>query len=315
MAPSRGGNWWDGTWNPVGGCTPVSLGCKNCYAAQLAATQQTSHQIPLHLWTTDFRNEKPRFNGRLTALPAGHPEWVWPLTWPGARHPLLGPGQSSLIFVGAMTDVFHENRPVADIDKVVGVIGLSDHIGLLLTKRAPRLAEYFDAPRPEKTVRRWQQKLWLGFSAESQQEFDARWAHLRLLAELGYTVFVSVAPMLGPVRLPPDFLRHGRRVWAIASGEQGRDPRCMDANWARALRDQCAAAGVPFFLLQMAGRKPIPADLFVRQFPACTLRISLNSGVRFDYKSSRHFRRRQDHNSPLGYQKRRYGNAGLWSAR
>ena len=91
---------------------------------------------------------------------------------------------------------------------------------------------------------------------------------MQLLAELGYTVFVSVAPMLGPVRLPPDFLRHGRRAWTIASGEQGRDARSMDANWARALRDQCAAAGVPFFLLQMAGRKPIPGDLFVRQFPA-----------------------------------------------
>jgi len=271
MAQSRGGNWWDATWNPVSGCSPVSPGCKNCYAAQLAATQQTSHEIPLHLGTTDFRNEKPRFNGRLTALRAGHPEWVSPLKWPGARHPLLGPGRPSLIFVGSMTDVFHENRPVAVIDKIVDVIGLSDHFGLLLTKRAQRLAEYFTAPRPEKTVRRWQQQLWLGFSAERQQEFDARWTHLSPLAERGYTIFVSLAPMLGPVRLPPDFLRHGQRVWAIVSGEQGPGARPMDPNWARAVRDQCAAAGVPFFLLQMAGRKPIPADLFVRQFPAASL--------------------------------------------
>jgi len=141
----------------------------------------------------------------------------------------------------------------------------------LLTKRAQRLADYFTAPRPEKTVRRWQQQLWLGFSAERQQEFDARWTHLSPLAERGYTTFVSLAPMLGPVRLPPDFLRHGQRVWAIVSGEQGPGARPMDPNWARAVRDQCAAAGVPFFLLQMAGRKPIPADLFVRQFPAASL--------------------------------------------
>jgi protein gp37 len=234
----------------------------------LAATQHTSRQVPLYQDTADFRNEKPVFNGHLTALPAEHPEWVWPLKYSGADRPLLGPGQPSLIFVGSMTDIFHEDRPVADIDKVVDIITLSNHIGLLLTKRTQRLAEYFAAPQPEKMVRRWQQKLWLGFSAERQQEFDARWAHVRLLAERGYTVFVSVAPMLGPVRLPPDFLRHGRRAWTIASGEQGRDARSMDADWARALRDQCAAAGVPFFLLQMAGRKPIPADLFVRQFPA-----------------------------------------------
>jgi protein gp37 len=266
MAASRGGNWWDGNWSPVGGCSPVSPGCKNCYAAEIAAKQR--HQIPLYLGATDFRNEKPRFNGHLTALPAGHPGWVWPLTWPGAHRPLLGPGQPSLIFVGAMTDIFHENRPEADIDKVVEMIGLSDHVGLLLTKRALRMAQYFAAPRPEKTERRWRQKLWLGFSAERQEEFDARWAHLGPLAERGYTVFVSIAPMLAPVKLPPDFLRHGQRAWAIVSGEQGRGARHMDPNWARAVRDQCAAAGVPFFVLQMAGRKEIPNDLFVRQFPS-----------------------------------------------
>ena len=41
----------------------------------------------------------------------------------------------------------------------------------------------------------------------------------------------------------------------------------MDPDWARALRDQCAEAGVPFFMLQMTGREWIPVDLFVRQFP------------------------------------------------
>jgi protein gp37 len=259
MAQSRGGNWWDATWSPVGGCSPVSPGCKNCFAAKLAATQQTSRNVALYLGTTNFRNEKPRFNGRLTALPAGHPAWVWPLTWPGARRPLLGPGRPSLIFIGAMTDIFHEDRPVADIDKIIDMIGLSKHVGLLLTKRAARMADYFAALRP-------QQKLWLGFSAERQREFDDRWAHLRPLAARGFKVFVSLAPLLGPVRLPPDFLRHG--AWAIASGEQGPGARPMDANWARDARDQCTAAAVPFFLLQMSGRKPIPADLFVREFPA-----------------------------------------------
>ena len=90
---------------------------------------------------------------------------------------------------------------------------------------------------------------------------------MRQLASLGFVVFVSVAPMLGPVWLPPDFLAHGERIWCICSGEEGRGARFMDASWARALRAQCAEANVPFFLLQMSGRKPIPADLFVRQFP------------------------------------------------
>jgi protein gp37 len=267
MALRRGSGWWDASWNPVGGCSPASAGCRNCYAAQLSATQQTAHQIPIHLGTTDWRNGKPHFNGHLTALESGHGGWTWPLTWPGAKVPLLGAGQPSLIFVGDMSDLFHEHRPTAIIDKAVSTITLSNHIGQLLTKRVDVMAAYFAAERSIRTLLRWQRRLWLGFSAERQQEFDERWLSMRKLAERGWTVFVSVAPMLAPVRLPPDFLAFGSRVWVICSGEQGRGARYMDPAWARALRDQCAAAGVPIFMLQMSGRKPIPQDLFLHQFP------------------------------------------------
>ena len=130
------------------------------------------------------------------------------------------------------------------------------------------MAKYFTTPRSEKTLRRQQQRLWLGFSAENQKCFDERWAHMRPLAERGWTVFCSIAPMLGSVTLPPNFLAHGERIWAIVSGEQGKYARPMNPDWARAIRDQCREAGVPFFMLQMAHRKPIPADLRVREFPA-----------------------------------------------
>jgi protein gp37 len=75
--------------------------------------------------------------------------------------------------------------------------------------------------------------------------------------------------MLELVTLPRDFLELGDRAWVIVGGEQdvGNGFREMDPAWARALRDQCAAAGVPFLLHQMADRQEIPADLFVRQFP------------------------------------------------
>jgi protein gp37 len=116
----------------------------------------------------------------------------------------------------------------------------------------------------------WLAKLWLGFSAENQHWFDHRWADMRRLAEAGWTVFVSIAPMIGPVTLPADFLALGPRAWVIVAGEQGRHADCrdMDPNWARAVRDQCTAAGIPFFMKQMAKGAPIPPDLQIRQFPS-----------------------------------------------
>jgi protein gp37 len=269
-------DWWDKSWNPVGGCEPVSPGCKNCYAAVQAATLHqeatASRQVvPLYAATVDrVKGGRYVFNGRLTAFKPGHKGWTWPLRWPGERHPLLGPGKPSLIFVGDMTDIFYESRSNSYIDRALGTIALSEHIGMLLTKRPTKMAEYFAAARLSMSAfSRWQKHLWLGFSAERQTEFDLRWPPMRTLAASGWTVFVSIAPMLGPVTLPPDFLALGARGWVIVSGEQGRHDRCrdMEPDWARAVWHQCAAAGLPFFCKQMARRAPIPLDLYVRQFP------------------------------------------------
>jgi protein gp37 len=39
----------------------------------------------------------------------------------------------------------------------------------------------------------------------------------------------------------------------IAGGESGPNARPMHADWARAVRDQCLAADVPFFFKQWGG--------------------------------------------------------------
>lgn len=138
-----------------------------------------------------------------------------------------------------------------------------------LTKRADQMAAYFAGLDP-RTIQRWQPKLWLGFSGEDQEWFDRRWKDMKSLAEAGWFVFVSVAPMLKPVTLPQDFLGYRPRVWVIVAGEQAPHDRCrdMDPSWARAIRDQCADANVPFFFKQMARLQPIPPDLQIRQFPS-----------------------------------------------
>jgi hypothetical protein len=55
--------------------------------------------------------------------------------------------------------------------------------------------------------------------------------------------------------------------WVIVGGEFGPKRRPMDLAWMRALRDQCFAAGIPFFGKQWDKVKDLPADLMVRQFP------------------------------------------------
>ena len=41
--------------------------------------------------------------------------------------------------------------------------------------------------------------------------------------------------------------------WVIVGGESGGHARPMDPDWVRSLRDQCVAAGVPFFFKQWGG--------------------------------------------------------------
>lgn len=145
--------------------------------------------------------------------------------------------------------------------------------------------------------------VWLGTSVEDQQRADERIPHL--LRCPAAVRFLSVEPMLGPVDLKateraasdaidPEW-RDGRRGrplvnvlgsrefewerepgihWTICGSESGPGRRPMSLDWARSLRDQCAAAGVAFFMKQLerdgkitGDMERFPADLRVREFP------------------------------------------------
>lgn len=120
--------------------------------------------------------------------------------------------------------------------------------------------------------------VWLGTSAEDQATADER---IPLLLDTPAAVrFLSAEPLLGPISLAPIktvnmkygapdeaasiyALRgiyvpgsrfsesHARLGWVIAGGESGPRARPMHIDWAREIRDQCKAAGVPFFMKQM----------------------------------------------------------------
>lgn len=126
--------------------------------------------------------------------------------------------------------------------------------------------------------------VWLGTSAEDQTRANER---IPLLLKTPAAVrFVSLEPLLGPIRLwwmdddagaprGPAVVRSGGMTgstphepsegydgsyvgidWAIVGGESGHGPRPMDMEWVRSLRDQCAAAGVPFHFKQVGGVRP-----------------------------------------------------------
>jgi protein gp37 len=135
------------------------------------------------------------------------------------------------------------------------------------------MRDYLFAQSPL-TVRRWIPKTWWGVSACTQSEFNLRWPDLHEVAGLGFTVFVSLAPMLEQITLPADLLALGNRAWVIVNGmEKVAHKRARDTHpdWMRSIRDQCAPNGVPLYIKGMSHNRPIPPDLLIRQFPAVRL--------------------------------------------
>ena len=116
-------------------------------------------------------------------------------------------------------------------------------------------------------VEGWPKHIWMIVTAENQARFDERVPILfdAPVSNRG----VLLEPLLGPIKLS---LALGRAAgtgldWAVVGGETGPGARPMNPDWARSIRDQCQAAGVPFFMKQMSGRQPIPADLLIREWP------------------------------------------------
>jgi protein gp37 len=206
----------------------------------------------------------------LTALRDGDPVWTLPFIHPGVVNPALGPGKPNLVFVVMEGDLFVAGRSPEDIEHAVATVAQSRHIGLLCTKYTKQMARYL-SKQSALTVERRKPKLWLGFSAEDQEWFDKRWPHIRPFAEVGWLTYVSLSPLLGPVILPPDALELLR--WVIVNGEceQIKPELCrpMEDDWARAIYDQCRAAGIPFFMRKMHSGAHIQPDLTIlRQFPS-----------------------------------------------
>ncbi len=218
MASHTAIEWTDATWNPTTGCSKVSSGCKNCYAERLAERLQS------------MNNRRYR-NGFALTL---HPDKLeQPLRWRKPRR----------VFVNSMSDVFHEAVPADFISRMFEVMARADwHIFQILTKRDERLAAL--ASRLP-----WLSHIWQGVSIENA-EHVRRADSLRDVAAA--IRFLSLEPLLGPL---PKLSLAGIH-WVIVGGESGPKHRPIKPEWVRDIREQCIAAGVPFFFKQWGGHTP-----------------------------------------------------------
>jgi len=214
--------WTDATWNPVTGCTKVTRGCDNCYAARFA---ERWRGIPDHPFSTGFD---------LTLRPE---RLAQPLKW---RRPRM-------IFVNSMSDLFHKDVPTEFADRVFDVMEDADwHIFQVLTKRSSLMRDYL---RARYGGGRGPAHIWCGVSVEDAQA-TARIAHLR--ASQAGVRFLSVEPLIAAMGV----VDLTGVDWVIVGGESGPRARPMHPEWVREVRDQCVAQGVAFFFKQWGGARP-----------------------------------------------------------
>jgi len=207
--------WTETTWNPTTGCTKISAGCKNCYAAVLARRLMAMGQ------------EKYKNGFKLTLHPDSLKD---PYKWKKPRK----------VFVNSMSDLFHEDVPQYFIQQVFEVMNNTPkHTYQVLTKRSERLVEL----SPFLT---WTPNIWMGVSVEDDRVVN----RIDDLRECGAaTKFLSCEPLIGPLAN----INLENIDWVIVGGESGPKSRPMEKTWVEDIQQQCIQQSVAFFFKQWGG--------------------------------------------------------------
>jgi protein gp37 len=223
--------WTEATWNPVAGCTPISPGCLNCYAARMALRLEAAGAATgcaKYAGTAKrARDGRPVFTGRINLDESA---LDLPRRWRKPRR----------IFVNSMSDLFHAEVPVEFVRRVFDVMkACPRHDFQVLTKRPERALELAGSLD-------WPANVWMGTSVES-----AVYTHrVHTLARVPAAVrFLSCEPLIGPIPKLPLRGIH----WVIVGGESGPGARPMQPAWVEQIRDRCVAQGVAFFFKQWGG--------------------------------------------------------------
>src|SRR5690606_20009158 len=141
------------------------------------------------------------------------------------------------IFVNSMSDLFHDDVPLAFIRRVFTTIKATpQHTYQILTKRAERLEKL----SPKLT---WPKNVWMSVSVENENYIP----RIDRLRKTGAAIkFLSLEPLLGPL----DNLDLNGINWVIAGGESGPQARPVEPDWIRNIRDQCFDSEVAFHFKQ-----------------------------------------------------------------
>lgn len=252
MAQNSNIEWTDHTANFWWGCFKVSDGCKGCYAETLAKRYGKSIWGPAAITKREMKK----------AI------WKDLLRWDRAAKL---EGVRRRVFVSSMSDFLEDHPDLHGLRReAVGLISQLENLDvLILTKRPENARDLL----PDWYIHGFPEHVWVGTSVENQAAAEKRIPELlRIPARIR---FLSVEPMLGPVRLI-DFNSFWRSLihWVICGGESGPKSRPMELEWARSLHGQCEVADVSFFMKQLGGHpykrdklSDFPEDLRVREFP------------------------------------------------
>lgn len=242
--------WTDATWNPVTGCTKVSQGCKNCYAETWANRKMG-----------EFSKDK---NRGFTDIICHEDKLQIPLRWKKQRK----------IFVNSMSDLFHEKVPFEFINEVYDIIArCPQHTFQILTKRPERALMYYrqlgamikeagldSVPTQSDNILDYVgglPNIWLGVSVEDQKTADER---IPILLQIPAKVrWISAEPLLGKIDINSSMRKqkgYADLDWVVVGGESGTKARPVNPDWIFKIRNDCKAAGVPFFFKQWGEYEP-----------------------------------------------------------
>jgi protein gp37 len=287
MADKSSIEWTDATWNPITGCTKVSPGCDHCYAERIVERFKGKGAFE-NVTLNEERLDAP--------LRWRKPRRVFVNSMSDLFHDSVPDEYIAKVFAVMALSPRHTFQVLtkrhARMRSLLGAHGFWAQVGLA----ALDLREIWLPAAGVSLDAHALPNVWLGVSVEDQKWADIRVPALLdtpaavrflscepLLGPVNIWRWIEGAdpdaecltcgteefsdtdshPVLneeneqtgewcdGPIR-PYNRNLH----WVIVGGESGPGARPMHPDWARSLRDQCGAAGVPFFFKQWGNWAP-----------------------------------------------------------